>query len=68
MINVPELTNDEQALSYALALAIVAPDDERAQLAADEATLLARGLDESTIERCKEAALRLVEQWERSRS
>ena len=60
----PDLYNpqtQEQALTLALYLGLSAPDDRKAQIAAVLAEDLARGLDESTVELCKAAAL---ERWE----
>ena len=58
------IENDEQALTQALALAIVAPSEEQAKRMTTLAEAVANGLDELTVERCKKAALARVEQWE----
>jgi len=58
------IETDEEALTLALALAIVAPDDFRAEKMTQNAIVLSRSLDEVTVARCKQAALVLVEEWE----
>ena len=59
--NYPEPRTREQALTLAYYIILVAPDDEKAQAARILAEEFAAGLDESTVEICKAAAL---ERWE----
>jgi hypothetical protein len=59
-----KLKTDQEALTLALACAIADPDEERAQRAQENALIIARGLDELAIERCKRDALALVKQWQ----
>lgn len=51
----------KQALTHALILAIIAPDDEKAQKASDLADQLAQGLTEKDVEQCKSDALDSLE-------
>jgi len=50
-----------QALTHALILAIIAPDDEKAQKASDLAEQLAFGLSNDEVEQCKADALNSLE-------
>jgi enoyl-CoA hydratase/carnithine racemase len=50
----------QEALAHALALAITAPDDERAESALEIADELAASLSPNDVERAKLAALVLV--------
>jgi len=59
-----EIDSVEKAVTLALALAVTAPDEEKAKMATKMAEELAVGLDELTVERCKRDALRLVEEWD----
>ena len=52
-----EITTDREALVLALALAIEAPDDDKAQQVVEHAEALAAGLDHETVEECKQKAL-----------
>ena len=49
-----------ELLAQALALAITAPDDEKAAECANMAESFARGLPVQTIEKCKAQALELA--------
>ena len=49
-----------QLLAHALALAICAPDDEKAQRASQLAAHFARGLDPADVEQCKAKALAMI--------
>jgi hypothetical protein len=49
-----------ELLAQALALAITAPTDEKAQQCAEMAESFARGLPVQTIEKCKAQALEMV--------
>ena len=49
-----------QALTQCLVLALVAPDDEKAQKASDLAEQIAYGLSVDQVEYCKNEALELV--------
>jgi len=49
-----------QALTQALILAITAPDDDRANQAANLAEKIAKGLDFEQIEQCKLDALEMI--------
>ena len=48
-----------QALTQCLVLALVAPDDEKAQKASDLAEQIAYGLSVDQVEQCKQAAIKL---------
>lgn len=50
-----------QALTQALILAIIAPDDDRATHAARLAESIAQGLDFAQVEQCKANALLILE-------
>jgi hypothetical protein len=50
-----------QALTKALILALIAPDDHKAQRASELAEEIARGLSVDQVEDCKAQALELVE-------
>lgn len=50
-----------QALTQCLVLALIAPDDEKAQKASDLADQLAYGLTFDQVEQCKANALDLLE-------
>lgn len=52
----------EEALAHALALAITAPDNERAESALEIADELAANLSSDKVERAQMAALVLVEE------
>jgi hypothetical protein len=49
-----------EALTQCLVLALVAPDDQKAQKASDLAEQLAYGLTVDQVEQCKNQALELV--------
>lgn len=49
-----------QALTQALVLALIAPDDDRANQAANLAEKIAKGLDFEQIEQCKADALEMI--------
>ena len=49
-----------QALTQCLVLALVAPDDEKAQKASDLAEQIAYGLSVDQVEQCKVKALELA--------
>src|SRR5262249_49242522 len=57
------IESDEQALTLALAIAIADPDETRAEQATANAIVLARDLDEVTVQACKRGALALVAEW-----
>ena len=48
-----------EALTQCLVLALVAPDDEKAQKASDLAEQIAYGLTLDQVEKCKQAAIKL---------
>lgn len=50
-----------QALTQALILSIIAPDDEKSQKASDLAEQLAYGLTSDQVEQCKNDALNTIE-------
>jgi len=50
-----------QALTKALILAIIAPDDDRANQAARLAESIAQGLNSDQVEQCKTDALLILE-------
>ena len=50
-----------QALTKALILALIAPNDEKATQAAGLAESIAQGLDFAQVEQCKADALAMVE-------
>lgn len=54
--------NRTQALAQALALAVVAPDDNRAQRATALATNIASGMSEMQIARAKHMAVKLADE------
>jgi len=49
-----------QALTQALVLALIAPDDQKAEQAANLAEQIAFGLSVDQVENCKNEALELV--------
>ena len=49
-----------EALTKCLVLALIAPDDQKAQKASDLAEQLAYGLTVDQVEQCKNQALELV--------
>ena len=53
------MTNS-QALTKALILAIIAPDDDRANQAARLAESIAQGLNSDQVEQCKLDALEMI--------
>jgi hypothetical protein len=50
-----------QALTKALILALIAPNDEKATQASDLAESIAQGLDFDQVEQCKANALLILE-------
>ena len=50
-----------QALTQALILALIAPNDEKATQASDLAESIAQGLDFDQVEQCKANALLILE-------
>ena len=52
-----------ELLTYALVLAICAPDDEKSQKACQLAEHFAQGLDPADVEKCKADALVAAETW-----
>ena len=50
-----------QALTKALILALIAPNDEKATQASDLAESIAQGLSFSQVEQCKADALAMIE-------
>jgi hypothetical protein len=50
-----------QALTQALILALIAPNDEKATQASDLAETIAQGLDFDQVEQCKADALLILE-------
>lgn len=50
-----------QAFTKALILAIVAPDDDKAQLAIELAQSLSIGLTKKTVDQCKKQAMQALE-------
>ena len=48
-----------EALTQCLVLALVAPDDEKAQKASDLAEQIAQGLTKKQVNHCKQAAIKL---------
>ena len=50
-----------QALTKALILALIAPNDEKATQASDLAESIAQGLDFAQVEQCKADALAMIE-------
>jgi hypothetical protein len=50
-----------QALTQALVLALIAPNDEKANQASDLAESIAQGLDFDQVEKCKANALLILE-------
>lgn len=65
MTRYPEPATREQALTLALVLALAASTGAKARQATDVAEALAAGLDASTVELCKAAALERFEALER---
>ena len=51
-----EITNNQDALTLALVLAVTAPSDEQAKEATELAKSFASGMTESQVETCKMAA------------
>ena len=49
-----------QALTQALVLAILAPDDKKAAQAASLAEQIAKGLTKNQVNRCKTQALKII--------
>ena len=49
-----------QALTKALVLAILAPDDDKAAQAASLAEQIAKGLTKTQVNRCKTQALKII--------
>jgi len=56
---------EAEALTQALVLAIVAPDDEKSKKAIKLAKEISVGLSAATIEKCKAEALSVIESWEK---
>ena len=54
-----------EALTQALVLAIVAPDDEKSQKALKLAQGFSKGLSSATVAKCKAEALSVIESWEK---
>lgn len=52
-----------QLVTQALVLALCAPDEEKAQMAAELAEKFSLGLDHAAVERCKADALVAAETW-----
>jgi hypothetical protein len=52
-----------EALTQALVLAIVAPDDEKSQKALKLAQGFSKGLSSATVAKCKAEALSVIEAW-----
>ena len=50
-----------QALTQCLVLALIAPDDEKAQKASDLAEQIAHGLTKKQVNQCKKQALKILE-------
>ena len=50
-----------QALTQCLVLAITAPDDQKAQQAAELAEQIAHGLTKKQVNKCKKQALEILE-------
>jgi len=48
-----------EALTQCLVLALVAPDDQKAQKASDLAEKIAHGLTKKQVNQCKQAAIKL---------
>jgi hypothetical protein len=49
-----------QALTQALVLAIIAPDDDKASKASTLAMQIAQGLTQTQVNRCKAQALKMI--------
>ena len=56
----PKITNDLDALTLAITLAITAPDEERAAQAAAYAERIAAGMSETDVARAKKRAQQAV--------
>ena len=50
-----------EALTQCLVLALVAPDDQKAQKASDLAEQIAQGLTKKQVKQCKKKALEILE-------
>ena len=50
-----------EALTQCLVLALVAPDDQKAQKAGDLAEQIAQGLTKKQVKQCKKKALEILE-------
>ena len=48
-----------QALTKALILALIAPDDQKAEQASNLAEKIAHGLSKKQVEQCKQSAIKL---------
>ena len=48
-----------EALTQCLVLALIAPDDQKAQQASDLAEQIAHGLTKKQVNQCKQAAIKL---------